>query len=710
VVAVEEHGTGPLGKYPAIMRAMARDHGINYDNMNVGVAAKVKAASRNVFLATTILNQADPRRHKELQTSVSNHFAMKDDKYPRSITKALDMMDSYKNTSRTDRYHRGGDAASFNTNGEEESGTVNANANGRATFTCRMCKQPGHYARDCLQKETGGTANGNEPRAGNDGGSTEGKGCSSTAFTIATTQGYSFNGGGGPIPSTWVLLDNQSTLDVFSNPSLLENIRSELGSMTIHCNAGTTKTNLVGDLPGYGQVWYNPNGISNILSLLRVTRSGYQVTFDSAKGNGFILLKPDGSCVEFEQSDQGLYYIDMAAIGSLFINTVVDNKSSYTNRECTQADLARRIQRIIGHPSTKDFVNIVNKNLLPNCPITKADIMAAELIYGPEVGSLKGKTVRRDVGLVDAQLTDVPCSILTRHREITLCADVMKVNEIPFLVTISRHIKFGTTAMVQSTSTANIVKSLGNVQRIYSKCGFQVTTLLIDGEFESIRSKVADLGMTLNVVSCDEHVLEVERRISVIKERVRAVWNTLPFQMLLARMIIELVYYANFWLNCFPSANCVSDTISPRGIVDGVKINFKHHCRLQFGEYVQTHEQHDNSMAPRTIGAIALRPTGNDQGGHYFYSLSTGKRITPNRWTALPMPEDVVDRVHCLARVTEWSKVNCYLCHRIQQSKMSTMTTVNTTHLSDPMNQTMMPISLMMILTTNRRRNAKTTG
>jgi hypothetical protein len=141
--------------------------------------------------------------------------------------------------------------------------------------------------------------------------------------------------------------------------------------MTIHCNAGTTKTNLVGDLPGYGKVWYNPNGISNILSLSCVTRSGYQVTFDSAKGNGFILLKPDGSCVEFEQSDQGLYYIDMAAIGSLFINTVVDNKSSYTNRERTQANLARRIQRIIGRPSTKDFVNIVNKNLLPNCPITK---------------------------------------------------------------------------------------------------------------------------------------------------------------------------------------------------------------------------------------------------------------------------------------------------------------------------------------------------
>lgn len=50
-------------------------------------------------------------------------------------------------------------------------------------------------------------------------------------------------------------------------------------------------------------------------------------------------------------------------------------------------------------------------------------------------------------------------------------------------------------------------------------------------------------------------------------------------------------------------------------------------------------------MLPRTTGAIALRPTGSAQGGHYFYSLTTGKRINRNQWTVLPMPADVIQRI-----------------------------------------------------------------
>jgi hypothetical protein len=80
--------------------------------------------------------------------------------------------------------------------------------------------------------------------------------------------------------------------------------------------------------------------------------------------------------------------------------------------------------------------------------------------------------------------------------------------------------------------------------------------------------------------------------------------------------------------------------------VTGHGIDFNKHCHIEFGAYAQVHEDHDNSMATRTVSAIALCPTGNDNGSYYFFNLHTGQLLTQSRWTELPMPEDVIAQVH----------------------------------------------------------------
>jgi hypothetical protein len=55
-------------------------------------------------------------------------------------------------------------------------------------------------------------------------------------------------------------------------------------------------------------------------------------------------------------------------------------------------------------------------------------------------------------------------------------------------------------------------------------------------------------------------------------------------------------------------------------------------------------------MQTHTTGAIALRPTGNAQGGYYFFSLTSGRRLNRNHWTDLSMPKEVINRVHTFAR------------------------------------------------------------
>ena len=62
----------------------------------------------------------------------------------------------------------------------------------------------------------------------------------------------------------------------------------------------------------------------------------------------------------------------------------------------------------------------------------------------------------------------------------------------------------------------------------------------------------------------------------------------------------------------------ISSTLSPHAIVIGSQLDCTKHCQLEFGTYVQVHEEHDDSTTTRTIGAIALQPTGNAEGGNYF--------------------------------------------------------------------------------------------
>ena len=168
----------------------------------------------------------------------------------------------------------------------------------------------------------------------------------------------------------------------------------------------------------------------------------------------------------------------------------------------------------------------------------------------------------------------------------------------------------------------------------------------MDGEFGHLCGELAGMGVTLNETLQDEHVGDIERYIRTVKECMRGIYNTLPFDKIPTRLVVEMAKASMFWLNGLPLKDSFGNKLSPRAIITGQKLDYNRHCRYQFGEYVQTHGQHDNSMNPRTVGALALRPTGNAQGSYYFMSISTGRVHK----MALPMPDEVVDQIHRLAR------------------------------------------------------------
>jgi len=116
------------------------------------------------------------------------------------------------------------------------------------------------------------------------------------------------------------------------------------------------------------------------------------VTYDSSNGTGFVVHKADGTCQVFMPSSKGLFFSDVKGhIAHVLINTVDKNKNKYTVRQYSDACKARPIQDTIGWPATDDHIKYVENGLIPNCPIKKEDIVHVEDIFGPNLGSLKGK-------------------------------------------------------------------------------------------------------------------------------------------------------------------------------------------------------------------------------------------------------------------------------------------------------------------------------
>jgi hypothetical protein len=174
------------------------------------------------------------------------------------------------------------------------------------------------------------------------------------------------------ISPSWILLDSQSTVPVFNNRALLTNIRPSPRTLRVHMNGGTQMSTKMGTVKNFGDVWFNPDSLANILSMAEMRKIRRIVTMDTSVEATMNVHRKDGSIMQFKEYHSGLYYFDY-----LFLNTVADNQSMYTRREIEGADRARALYKKIGRPSEQEFTEILQNNLIRNCPVTPNDAKRA---------------------------------------------------------------------------------------------------------------------------------------------------------------------------------------------------------------------------------------------------------------------------------------------------------------------------------------------
>ncbi len=333
------------------------------------------------------------------------------------------------------------------------------------------------------------------------------------------------------------------------------------------------------------------------------------------------------------------------------IKTVEGVQREFTKREIEHAEEARRLYVIVGRPSQKSFEEILTSGKLMNNMVTIQDYKNALEMFGTNLGALKGKTTRSKPDHIPVSISDKP-----QPKNIVLSIDILFFTGLSFLIMVSRNIRFITAMLLPNRKKLTIFKAIRQVFRIYQGRGHKVGelefmdkdipihTILADNDFRALQEDIEELGVDVHVVSKEEHVPEVEHQNRVIKERARAIVQTLPYKRIPKKIRIALIHYVVFWLNNMPKEGQVN---TPRDMIMGTQIlDCKNLCKLPFGAYVQTHDDISitNTMEPRTAGGINLGPS-NLHGGHKFFNLTTGEVVVRRKWMELPVPSEVILRL-----------------------------------------------------------------
>ena len=117
--------------------------------------------------------------------------------------------------------------------------------------------------------------------------------------------------------------------------------------------------------------------------------------------------------------------------------------------------------------------------MIVNCPVTFSNVKNAKLVFGPDITLLKGKSARQKPARVVTDYVGIPREILKSRKELEVSMDIMFINKIPFLVRISRRLKFTTIEYLSSKNEIALVTYTNKIVSYYKSRGLHVDDLKI---------------------------------------------------------------------------------------------------------------------------------------------------------------------------------------------------------------------------------------
>ena len=104
-----------------------------------------------------------------------------------------------------------------------------------------------------------------------------------------------------------IILDYGSTISLFKDKTYLEDFQDANQNLVMETNAGSKLITQTGKVPGYGDVWYDAEAISNLFSVSDMVKKGHRVFLDTDIENTFVVRSRDGKTIKFPVDSRGLY-------------------------------------------------------------------------------------------------------------------------------------------------------------------------------------------------------------------------------------------------------------------------------------------------------------------------------------------------------------------------------------------------------------------
>ncbi len=358
---------GVTYEHPVLMEYVSQElHQETFDALTAPEQAAVRADTEERYLSYVLLRQSG-KQHTKLKTNLQDKFTTGDNRYPKTRQQALHLLDKHSKTAVVRPVQSEG--SSFAQANQRNNDSYDKKY--WKNKTCYNCKQKGHPANHCpndavttpkdddeestaksvskLRKDLSkmskklNTVNTQlkEIREDSDISDSEESIEGSQSFQLQfTTVEKKLNSNIDEKLRTLckqshektppnrrsgtdeffghelnlrkiILLDNESTMDLFCYAGYVQDMRKADVNLRLKSNGGTMRVTQQATVLGYEQpVWYDKNAITNIIALKNIIKQ-YRVTYDS-NDKAFKVLrqahgKPD---MLFRMHPSGLHYYD----------------------------------------------------------------------------------------------------------------------------------------------------------------------------------------------------------------------------------------------------------------------------------------------------------------------------------------------------------------------------------------------------------------